>query len=229
MPIRDLEPTFLAVFRELKPRTPLPAIEIGFYPFAQVNNTIRLRQGRILVRISDLLQAAPEMVLEALAQILLRKLFRRPIPEVYNVRYRRFLGQKEIVAKTHLIRQIRGRKQLGSPQGERYDLEQVFDGLNQRFFGGWMARPLLSWAPAASRRNLGHYDPAHNAILISRIFDSGRLPQFVLEYVMYHEMLHLRFPVRMRGNRRCVHSAEFRAQERLFDRWQEAEALLKQL
>lgn len=229
MPIRDLEPTFLAVFRELKPRTPLPAIEIGFYPFAQVNNTIRLRQGRILVRISDLLQAAPEMVLEALAQILLRKLFRRPIPEVYNVRYRRFLGQKEIVAKTHLIRQIRGRKQLGSPQGERYDLEQVFDGLNQRFFGGWMARPLLSWAAAASRRNLGHYDPAHNAILISRIFDSGRLPQFVLEYVMYHEMLHLRFPVRMRGNRRCVHSAEFRAQERLFDRWQEAEALLKQL
>src|SRR6185312_13256405 len=160
--MRDLQPTFLAVFREIKPRTPFPAMEIGFYPFAHINSTIRLREGRVLVRLSDLLQAAPEMVMEALAHILLRKLYRRPIPEIYNYRYRRFIGQKEIVAKAHLIRQIRGRKQLTSPQGAHYDLEALFDDLNQRFFQGWMGRPNLSWAQAAARRNLGHYDPAHN-------------------------------------------------------------------
>lgn len=227
--MRDLEPTFLAVFRELKPRTPLPAMEVGFYPFAHINNTIRLREGRVLVRLSDLLQAAPEMVLEALAHILLRKLYRHPIPEVYNARYRRFIGQKEMVAKAHLIRKIRGRKQLSSPQGRHYDLDRIFDDLNQRFFQGWMGRPHLSWAQAASRRNLGHYDPAHNAILISRVFDAAHVPLFVLEYVLYHEMLHLRYPVRMRGSRRCVHSAEFRQEERQFPRWAEAEAHLKRL
>lgn len=229
MPTRDLEPTFLAVFREVKPRTPLPALEVGFYPFAHVNNTIRLREGRILVRLSDLLQTAPEVVLEALAQILLRKLFRKPVPEVYNARYRRYLGQKEIAAKANLIRQLRGRKVLRPPQGAVHDLEDIYDELNQRFFGGWMARPVLGWAATASRRNLGHFDPAHNTILISRIFDTLRLPRFVLEYVLYHEMLHLRFPVKMRGSRRCVHSSEFREQERRFPRWQEAEALLKQV
>lgn len=227
--MRDLEPTFLAVFRELKPRTALPAMEVGFYPFAHINNTIRLREGRVLVRLSDLLQTAPEMVLEALAHILLRKLYRHPIPEVYNARYRRFIGQKEIAAKAQLIRQIRGRKQLSTPQGRHYDLEQIFEALNQQFFQGLMARPSLSWAQAASRRNLGHYDPAHNAILISRIFDSPRVPQTALAYVMYHEMLHLRFPVRMKGSRRCVHSAEFRQEERRFPGWAEAEALLKLL
>ena len=227
--MRDLEPTFLAVFRELKPRTPLPAMEIGFYPFAHLNNTIRLRQGRVLVRLSDLLQTAPEPVIEALAHILLRKLYRRAIPESYNARYRRFIGRKEIVAQTHLIRQIRGRKQLGSPQGLHYDLEALFDDLNQRFFQGWMGRPNLSWAQAAARRNLAHYDPAHNAILVSRVFDSPRIPREVLEYVLYHEMLHLRFPVRMRGSRRCVHSAEFRQEERRFPGWAEAEAALKRL
>jgi len=227
--MRDLEPTFLAVFRELKPRTPLPAVEVGFYPFAHINNTIRLREGRLLIRLSDLLQAAPEAVLEALAHILLRKLYRQPIPEVYNARYRRFIGQKEIVAKAHLIRQIRGRKQLTSPQGCHYDLDRLFDDLNLRFFQGWLAKPNLSWAAAASRRNLGHYDPAHNAILISRIFDAPRVPQFVLEYVLYHEMLHLRHPVRMRGSRRCVHSPEFRGEERRFPQWAEAESLLKRL
>lgn len=226
---RDLEPTFLAVFRELKPRTTLPVMEVDFYPFAHINNTIRLRQGRVLVRLSDLLQTAPEMVIEALAHILLRKLYRRPIPEVYNSRYRRFIGQKDMVAKAHLIRQIRGRKQLSSPLGEHYDLEAIFDDLNQRFFQGWMGRPNLSWAQAAARRNLGHYDSAHNAILISRVFDRPEVPRFLLEYVLYHEMLHLRFPVRMKGSRRCVHSAEFRAQERLFPGWEEAEAWLKRL
>lgn len=227
--MNDLEPTFLAVYRELKPRSPLPAMEVGFYPFAHINNTIRLREGRILVRLSDLLQTAPEMVIEALAHILLRKLYRRSIPEVYNARYRRFIGQKEIVAKSHLIRQIRGRKQLTTPAGQHHHLEAMFDDLNQRFFQGWMARPNLSWAPQASRHNLGHYDPAHNAILISRVFDSPRIPRFVLEYVLYHEMLHLRFPVRMKGSRRCVHSAEFRAEERRFPDWADAEAWLKRL
>ncbi|MGH9468629.1 MAG: M48 family peptidase, partial [Terriglobales bacterium] len=222
--MRDLEPTFLAVFRELKPRTPFPAMEIGFYPFAQVNNTVRVRDGKLLVRLSDLLQAAPEQVLEALAHILLRKLYRWPVPEVYNARYRTFLGRREMVAKAHLIRQIRGRKQLRSPHGQHYDLEALFDDLNTRFFQGWMARPNLAWAESRARHNLGHYDPSHNVILISRIFDSPHVPCFALEYVLYHEMLHLRFPVRMRGSRRCVHSAEFRAEERRFPGWAEAEA-----
>jgi|SRR6185437_15838753 len=227
--MRDLQPTFLAVFRELKPRTPLPAMEIAFYPFAQLSHTIRLREGRILVRLSDLLQMAPEPVMEALAHILLRKLYRKAIPEVYNARYRRFIGQKAIVQQSHIIRQIRGRKRLEGPEGEHYHLEEIFEELNQRFFQGWMARPTVSWAVEAARRNLGHYDPAHNAILISRVFDSPHIPRALLEYVMYHEMLHLRFPVRMRGSRRCVHSAEFRAEERRFPGWQEAEAALKTL
>lgn len=226
---RDLHPTFLAVFRELKPRTPFPEFDIQFYPYAHVTSTVRLREGKVLVRMSDLLETAPEPVIEALAQILLRKLYRVRIPETYNARYRRFAGQKDIVAKAHLIRQIRGRKQITTAQGRHYDLHQIFDELNNFYFQGWLARPEMSWARSASRQSLGHYDAAHNAILISRIFDSPRVPRFVLEYVVYHEMLHLRFPVRMRGSRRCIHSAEFRQEERKFPRWAEAEAALKTL
>ena len=226
---RDLEPTFLAVYRELKPRSPLPELTVEFYPFAHINNTIRLRQGKVLVRISDLLESAPEPVIEALAQILLRKLYRREIPEHYNARYRRYVGRKEVVAKAHLVRQIRGRKRVSSPEGKHYHLEEIFEELNLEYFNGLMAQPSLSWGPAAARRNLGHYDPAHNAILISRIFDSPRVPRFVLAYVMYHEMLHLKFPVRMNGARRCVHSSAFREEERRFPLWKEAEAALKRL
>ncbi|MGH9533668.1 MAG: SprT-like domain-containing protein [Terriglobales bacterium] len=224
-----LEATFLAVFRELKPRTPLPRFEIEFYPFTRMNSTIRRRNGIFKVRLSDLLAAAPEPVIEALAQILLRKLYSHPVPDLFRARYRRFAGRREIAAKAQLVGQIRGRKRLSPPQGRHHDLEAIFEELNQRFFHGLMARPALGWAPQAARRHLGHYDPAHNAILISRVFDSPGVPRHALEYVLYHEMLHLKYPVRMRGSRRCVHSAEFQAEEQRFPGWQAAEAALKAL
>jgi hypothetical protein len=42
-------------------------------------------------------------------------------------------------------------------------------------------------------------------------------------------MLHLKHPVKLRGSRRCVHSAEFQAEEKLFPEWARAEAWLKRL
>jgi predicted metal-dependent hydrolase len=55
------------------------------------------------------------------------------------------------------------------------------------------------------------------------------VPRYVLEYIVYHEMLHLKHPVKLRGSRRCVHSAEFQAEERLFPQVNEANAFLKRL
>ncbi|HEV2698328.1 MAG TPA: M48 family peptidase, partial [Terriglobales bacterium] len=54
------------------------------------------------------------------------------------------------------------------------------------------------------------------AIVISRVFDHTRVLECAVEYIVYHEMLHLKHPVRLRGSRRCVHSAEFQAEEREF-------------
>ena len=76
---------------------------------------------------------------------------------------------------------------------------------------------------------LGHFDPSHNAIIISRIFDRPDLPVLALEYVMFHEMLHLRYPVDHSGSRRCVHTKEFRDAEKGFARLKEAKEILKRL
>ena len=206
----------LEIFQEtysgLRPATSLPELKIEFFAFANVNNTIRLRNGRLLVRLSDLLEGAPDGVLRAIAHILLAKMYRRPIDRGAAAKYRRYVASREVVRKAHLVRQMRGRKRLHSAQGHVYDLDTVFEDLNARFFYGLMARPRMSWSQSKTRRILGHYDPAHNAIIISRIFDHSAVPRFVLEYIVYHEMLHLRHPVKLRGSRRCVHSAEFQAE-----------------
>jgi predicted metal-dependent hydrolase len=220
---------FQETYLELRPGTPPPEIKIEFFAFANINNTIRLRQGKLLVRLSDLLEGAPETVLRAIAHILLAKMYRKPIDRAQSARYRRYVGSHEIARKAHLVRQMRGRKLLRAARGRYYDLDAVFEELNTRFFHGLMARPRMSWSQSRTRRILGHYDPAHNAIIISRIFDHPGVPRYVLEYIVYHEMLHLKHPVKLRGSRRCVHSAEFQAEEKLFPRVDQANAFLKRL
>jgi predicted metal-dependent hydrolase len=220
---------FQDTYRELRPAASVPELKIEFFAFANVNNTIRLRDGRLLVRLSDLLEGAPDSVLRAIAHILLAKMYRQPIDRGQAARYRRYVASHEIVRKTHLVRQMRGRKRLRPARGHFYDLDEVFEKLNTRFFHGLMARPRMSWSQAKTRRILGHYDPAHNAIIISRVFDHLAVPAYVLEYIVYHEMLHLKHPVKLRGSRRCVHSAEFQAEEKLFPHAAEANQFLKRL
>jgi predicted metal-dependent hydrolase len=220
---------FHVTYRELCLREPIPELKIDFFAFTSIKNTIRMREGRLLVRLSDLLEGAPAPVLQAVAHILLAKMYRRPVEREAAARYRRYVSSHDITRKAHLVRQMRGHKRLHSAQGRTYDLEAVFEDLNGRFFHGLMARPQLTWSHKRSRNSLGHYDPAHNAIVVSRIFDHPRVPQYAVDYIVYHEMLHLKHPVRLRGSRRCVHSAEFQAEEKLFPQLEEVRRFLKQL
>jgi len=208
---------------------PLPPIQVEFFEFANVNNTIRLREGALLVRLSDLLEGAPETVLRAIAHILLAKMYRKPIARAHAARYRKYVHSHEIRNKAHLVRQVRGRKRMVSAQGRYYDLDAIFEEVNMRFFGGMQARPRMSWSQGRARNLLGHYDPAHNAIVVSRIFDHPQVPRYAVEYIVYHEMLHLRHPVKLIGSRRCVHSAEFRAEEKLFPQLGAAQRFLRRL
>ena len=220
---------FAEEYRALRPRAPIPPIEVRFYRFTSLNTTIRLREGRIRVSLSDLLEGAPEAVLRAIAHILLAKLYRRPIDAGQARRYRRFTSSEAVVRQSERIRQTRGRKRIGSAQGEHYDLDEVFETLNRRFFFGLMGRPLLTWSEVSARRLLGHYDSAHNTIMVSRVFDRKGTPRYAIEYLMYHEMLHLKHPVKQKNGRRCVHSRAFQEEERLFPELERAKAYLKTL
>ena len=224
-----LLPIFQESYRELRPRAPIPELQIKFYAFANINNTIRLREGKLLVRISDLLEGAPEPILRALAHILLAKLYRKPIEREHSTRYRRYVSSHDITQKAHLMRQRRGRKRIESPKGRVYDLEEIFEKLNARFFYGLLARPQMTWSRSQARNMLGHYDPAHNAIVVSKVFDQPQVPAYAVEYIVYHEMLHLKHPVKLRGSRRCVHSAEFQAEEKLFQHLDKAKLFLRHL
>ena len=223
------EQIFARVHRELRSRTPVPPVKVIYKPFANADSRIQLLGGVLTVEIADLLQSAPPAFNEALAHILLGKLYRKTTAAHFNQRYRLYLNRREIRNKIDLVRQVRGRKVHRGPRGVCHDLDEVFEEINRAHFGGLMARPALGWSHVRSRTRLGHYDSSHHVIMISRIFDHPGVPRLALEYVMFHEMLHLYYPVRNQGARRCVHTPEFKAHEKRFPGFEEATALLKKL
>ncbi len=207
----------------------MPRFDIRFRRFTSLNTTIRLREGVLHVRLSDLLEASPESVHRAIAHILLAKLYRKPVSASASDRYRRYVSSEAVAKGAEHIRQTRGRKRISSPVGRYYHLEEVFESLNLRFFHGLLGRPTLTWSAHAAKRMLGHYDAAHNTIVVSRIFDRPDTPRCAIEYLLYHEMLHLKHPVRVKAGRRCVHSREFQAEERLFPELDQAKEYLKRI
>jgi hypothetical protein len=220
---------FEKVFRALRPRTPLPEFDVRFRPYADVNNVIRVRDGKVVVGLSDLLQTAPEIVIEAIAAILLSKLYRKPIPEHYESCYRRYLNRHSVRSQAQTMRRERGRKWISTAKGQHFDLEEIFTALNRDYFDNGLKRPRLSWSRSASRTLLGHFDTTHDAIIISRIFDRPQMPRVLVEYIMYHEMLHLKHPVQHKRERRCFHSPQFRSDEKKFARYSEAKLLIERL
>src|ERR1700678_1352742 len=115
-----LNEIFEQEYRELRPRAPIPTLDIRFRRFTSLNTTIRLREGPLAVRLSDLLEHAPESVHHAIAHILLAKLYKKPIARSHADRYRRHVSSEAVARQAEHIRQTRGRKNILSAQGHVY-------------------------------------------------------------------------------------------------------------
>jgi hypothetical protein len=223
----ELPATFARVFRRLGLKRPAPDFRVEYRPFAGLRSTISLRENRAEVCISDVLAEAPPLVLEALAEILLARVYgRRPSREAREC-YLAYVFRPAVRRRIDDARRRRGSKRLLPARGRCYDLDEIFQRLNRRFFRGALSTPRLGWSLKRSRTLLGHYDSAHATITLSRVLDSPSVPRYLVEYLVYHEMLHMRFPVERRGHSRVVHSREFREAERRFPRYEQVRRRLR--
>ena len=213
---------FAEAYRSLENERPCPPIGVEYYRFVGINHTVRLRNGRLLVRISDLFRRAPAPVLKALAFILVAKLYRHEVPRAARAAYREFSNSPEMRRKDQASRRKRGRKLLAGPEGNRYHLTVLFDDLNREYFKGSLPLVRLGWSLRKSRRILGHFDPSHRSITLSRWLDHPRVPEVVVRYVLFHEMLHAKLLARSCFDVRNPHSRQFREEEQTFRGHEEA-------
>ena len=210
-------------FDSLNGSKAVPEINVRFYPYVGINHTIRVREGKVFVRIGEVCKDAPMEVHKSLAFILVGKLLRKRISTEISDVYREFSRSEELREIAVENKRTRGRKIITSSKGSFFDLESIFETLNMLYFDNSVKKPTLSWSKAKTFRILGHHDATHDTIVISKSLDDKNVPRYVVEYIVFHEMLHIVHPVYRKNGRRFVHTPKFRRDERTFAYFTEAE------
>jgi len=206
-----------------------PRVRVEFYPYSSLVLTIRRREDSLFVRLSDLLQRAPRAVLEAAAALLLARIYRRRAPKSLVEPYLAYARSNRTRSRISRMRGRRVQPAQTPPQGQHFDLSAMFDDLNARFFRGELQKPRIGWSARGWQRQFGCFDPGPNQILLNRRMDRLGVPRCAVEYVLYHEMLHVKHPTRRSGCSLVSHSPEFRAEEKLFPDFERARRALDRL
>ena len=210
-------------FRFFDGKRELPEIAVEFYPYIGINQTIRLRQGKIFVRLAELCRDAPMNFQRALAFVLTAKLLRKKVPTAATEVYRTYIKSLDMQAKARENKRAKGRKIVSSAIGETYDLEEIFARVNSTYFQNAIPKPTLTWSARQTYRILGHHDATHETIVISKSLDDKQVPLHVIEFVVFHEMLHIFHPTMNRDGRRYNHTPQFRRDEKKFAHYEQSE------
>jgi hypothetical protein len=220
---------FQRIFTRLGCQGRPPQFRVELYPYSNLSHTLRLRRDVAHVRLSDILHEAPLSVIEAAAAILLGQMYRRRVPPELRQAYREFVlahGTRRRIAR---VRRKRARRIADHPRGLVYDLEPMFGLLNQEYFGGRLRRPHIGWSRRVWRSQFGCYDPALDQIVMNKRLDRPDVPAYAVEFILYHEMLHVKHPLRAAACGLQAHSREFRAEEKRFAHYARAQKVLRRL
>jgi len=175
--------------------------------------TVRWRNGSCVVRLHQMFLDATEDVLRALAAFI-----RRP-----SVRHRSFL---RAFIKTHeaTIRPAKMPVKPSSPrlhpEGKHVDLRSYLEKLNALYFEGRLGCAITWGTRKKGRRprtiRLGSFCPERKIIRIHPVLDSSAVPGFVIEDVIYHEMLHHELGMVRTNGRVLSHHRQFKVMEKAF-------------
>jgi hypothetical protein len=181
----------------------------------------RPRDGALEVRIHRSFALAPKKTLIAVGKFLggARGAARRRALDAIREHFERHQGEP------------RPRRVKLRSKGRHFDLIEVLSEVNHRFFKGELELT-ITWGRTPVRRRrgrgislrLGSYHHDQRLIRIHRALDGSEVPRYVVESVIYHEMLHAVMPpTRPNGGRRRIHPPEFRRRERQFPDYERAE------
>jgi len=167
--------------------------------------SVREKRGGIFVRLHRIFLKADNGVLDEIVRFIKKKRGKTPVIKQFIRQNQNFL--KERKPRTVTI----------NPNGKIYNLTDIFNSLNSEYFNNSLS-VLITWGKrspryAVKRRTLGNYQKKTNIIRINPILDSRKVPRYVIEFIVYHEMLHAVIDTVLKNGRRSIHSKEFKNRE----------------
>ncbi len=201
-------------------------IDADFAAYKEFKSTWRRCGKKVSFQISDYLGDADTWVLGDFARSLYTRIARNGPPQSYSERLSTYLQSPEFVARNQPIYLKRSRNLSRTPHGSHYDLKETYQSLLARGMVRECGDASLNWTKSGNRLRVGYCSVLMKVVTISSVLDNEKVPDFVHEYVLYHELLHLEDGL---GIGRRHHPSSFRARERMYPRWRESEDWLKRL
>jgi hypothetical protein len=182
--------------------------------------SVKREKGLFRLRLHHMfLDAAPEIV-RALGRYVARN------DRVASQLLGRFIDVNQ--RKIRRPRAVRPIQITLSTRGDFFDLQELYDDLNTRYFSGSI-EARITWGqrlqPSARRRRrnsikMGSYSVEDRLIRIHRSLDRAFVPRAFIEWIVFHEMLHQRHDIPLVGGRRQFHTPQFMAEEASFEHYQ---------
>ncbi|HUV61339.1 MAG TPA: hypothetical protein VMW71_04130 [Thermoplasmata archaeon] len=204
-------------------------VSARLHPYKELKHTWRSYDGGLTFKVSDYMRGAPEDVVESLAWFLICRAREKECPRGLSSRYLNHVRSTEFWADRRSVYLSRARNLSFRPRGSAHDLAAAFEYVNSCYFDGKVSVPDLVWARESPSRRMGFYHQPLGILAVNRALDSERVPRYVLEFVVYHEMLHGVTEPEDGLNHRVFHTKEFRAREREFARYEEAQKWLSRI
>jgi len=176
------------------------------------------------IMISDYLIDAPDPALEDFLKAVVQTINNKK--PIYGKAFLDWARSDEYINGKRKIYLKRSRNLKGTPEGNERD---IIGSLDRLLDSGLLVpesidNSFFSWTKTPNIRKLGYCSPMMRVVAVSSALDSSTVPEFVLDFVVYHEALHLAQGYRP-GQR--VHDRTFKEDERKFPRYAEAERYLK--
>ena len=216
-------------FRAVGLSVPGEPIEASYHPYKDLKHTWRLRNERLSFRISDYLKQAPNGIAGALTWFLICRARGIECPKRYESEYLTHVRSSEFWNANRDLYLSRAKNLSFRPEGRAHDLTTAFEQVNAQYFRGEAPAPSLAWTSDAPTRRMGFAHGPLRIVAVNSALDSRVVPGYVVEFVIYHELLHCILGSAEVASRRVYHTREFRKREREFEKHDEAQNWLSQM
>ncbi|MCC6148025.1 MAG: hypothetical protein IT308_10715 [Anaerolineaceae bacterium] len=191
-----------------------PSVSIRFYSTTYLYKATH-RQGQVKILINEAFIGAPAALLAGMVYLMLKDRDPKKLAAIRNyARQPAFTQNYESLYSR--------RSHIKPPGGGHYHLLDIFERVNNQYFDGKIPPPRLGWSSRRSRSKFGHYQMETDTIVVNRALDAPHIPEYVVDFVMYHELLHKQIGVKHQNGRRQVHTIVFRTAEKQFKFYKEA-------
>jgi hypothetical protein len=220
----EAEEVLRTKFKEIGKEYGFDKVEAEFVAFKEFKVRWQRSYKWADFKVSDYLADAPPEVIEGLCNSLFSKI--TGDDEGYSDDMCKWITAPEFSEYKQPVYLKRSRNLTRSPKGEVKDLEAAYDRLTEAGLVEKDPTIHLSWTRESNIRKIGHCSVLMKVITISSVLDTDMIPDFVLDYCLYHELCHMIIGFDPSAK---AHGEQFSKLEDKYPKKEEAKEWLKRL